>query len=115
MKLKVNFEVLVLSEYFSGSVILFYNAQKRNQPIKPIEHSNMPHTVQYLTIFLMFSKYGYLLYLRYVNMEETNFSLSFQMLRMSTGHMEGDLQPLYLLLTDCYIYLLRKGKCRYRL
>lgn len=32
------------------------------------------------------------------------------MLKMSTGHMEGDLQPLYLLLTDCYIYLLRKGK-----
>lgn len=24
--------------------------------------------------------------------------------------MEGDLQPLYLLLTDCYMYLLRKGK-----
>lgn len=24
--------------------------------------------------------------------------------------MEGDLQPLYLLLTDCYIYLLRKGQ-----
>lgn len=34
----------------------------------------------------------------------------FQMVRMSTGHMEGDLQPLYLLLTDCYIYLLRKGQ-----
>jgi len=34
-----------------------------------------------------------------------------QMVRMSTGHMEGDLQPLYLLLTDCYIYLLRKGGC----
>ncbi|XP_077369739.1 pleckstrin homology domain-containing family M member 2 isoform X2 [Festucalex cinctus] len=33
----------------------------------------------------------------------------FRMVRMSTGHMEGDLQPLYLLLTDCYIYLLRKG------
>lgn len=33
----------------------------------------------------------------------------YKMLRMSTGHMEGDLQPLYLLLTDCYIYLLRKG------
>ncbi|KAM3617440.1 uncharacterized protein V6R79_006178 [Siganus canaliculatus] len=33
----------------------------------------------------------------------------FKVLRMSTGHMEGDLQPLYLLLTDCYIYLLRKG------
>ncbi|TKS77185.1 Pleckstrin -like proteiny domain-containing family M member 2 [Collichthys lucidus] len=33
----------------------------------------------------------------------------FKMLRMSTGHMEGDLQPLYLLLTDCYMYLLRKG------
>lgn len=24
--------------------------------------------------------------------------------------MEGDLQPLYLLLTDCYMYLLRKGE-----
>uniref|UniRef100_A0A673MA42 Pleckstrin homology domain-containing family M member 2-like n=1 Tax=Sinocyclocheilus rhinocerous TaxID=307959 RepID=A0A673MA42_9TELE len=34
----------------------------------------------------------------------------FKMVRMSTGHMEGDLQPLYLLLTDCYIYLLRKGQ-----
>ncbi|KAJ3589214.1 hypothetical protein NHX12_010061 [Muraenolepis orangiensis] len=33
----------------------------------------------------------------------------FKMVRMSTGHMEGDLQALYLLLTDCYIYLLRKG------
>uniref|UniRef100_A0A673LB36 Pleckstrin homology domain-containing family M member 2 n=1 Tax=Sinocyclocheilus rhinocerous TaxID=307959 RepID=A0A673LB36_9TELE len=33
----------------------------------------------------------------------------FKMVRMSTGHMEGDLQPLYLLVTDCYIYLLRKG------
>ncbi|XP_062397623.1 pleckstrin homology domain-containing family M member 2 isoform X2 [Sardina pilchardus] len=33
----------------------------------------------------------------------------YKMVRMSTGHMEGDLQPLYLLLTDCYIYLLRKG------
>ncbi|KAL4648373.1 pleckstrin homology domain-containing family M member 2-like isoform X1 [Arapaima gigas] len=33
----------------------------------------------------------------------------FKMVRMSTGHMEGDLQPLYLLLTDCYVYLLRKG------
>uniref|UniRef100_A0A8C7WVV2 Pleckstrin homology domain containing, family M (with RUN domain) member 2 n=1 Tax=Oryzias sinensis TaxID=183150 RepID=A0A8C7WVV2_9TELE len=34
----------------------------------------------------------------------------FKMVRMSTGHMEGDLQPLYLLLTDAYIYMLRKGK-----
>ncbi|XP_058266342.1 pleckstrin homology domain-containing family M member 2 isoform X1 [Hemibagrus wyckioides] len=33
----------------------------------------------------------------------------FRMVRMSTGHMEGDLQPLFLLLTDYYIYLLRKG------
>ncbi|XP_051961613.1 pleckstrin homology domain-containing family M member 2-like isoform X2 [Xyrauchen texanus] len=33
----------------------------------------------------------------------------FRMFKMSTGHMEGDLQPLYLLLTNCYIYLLRKG------
>ncbi|XP_058160319.1 pleckstrin homology domain-containing family M member 2 isoform X4 [Dasypus novemcinctus] len=33
----------------------------------------------------------------------------FKMIRMSTGHMEGNLQLLYVLLTDCYIYLLRKG------
>ncbi|XP_018606747.2 pleckstrin homology domain-containing family M member 2-like isoform X2 [Scleropages formosus] len=32
-----------------------------------------------------------------------------KMVKMSTGHMEGDLQPLYLLLTNYYIYLLRKG------
>ena len=31
------------------------------------------------------------------------------MIRMSTGHMEGNLQLLYVLLTDCYVYLLRKG------
>lgn len=43
-------------------------------------------------------------------MEDRMLCLCLQMLRMSTGHMEGDLQPLYLLLTDCYIYLLRKGK-----
>lgn len=34
------------------------------------------------------------------------------MIRMSTGHMEGTLQLLYVLLTDCYVYLLRKGACR---
>lgn len=34
-----------------------------------------------------------------------------QMIRMSTGHMEGNLQLLYVLLTDCYVYLLRKGAC----
>lgn len=33
----------------------------------------------------------------------------FKMIRMSTGHMEGNLQLLYVLLTDCYVYLLRKG------
>ncbi|XP_006866422.1 PREDICTED: pleckstrin homology domain-containing family M member 2 [Chrysochloris asiatica] len=33
----------------------------------------------------------------------------FKMIRMSTGHMEGNLQLLYVLLTDCSIYLLRKG------
>uniref|UniRef100_A0A5F8GX06 Pleckstrin homology and RUN domain containing M2 n=1 Tax=Monodelphis domestica TaxID=13616 RepID=A0A5F8GX06_MONDO len=33
----------------------------------------------------------------------------FRMIRMSTGHMEGNLQLMYVLLTDCYIYLLRKG------
>lgn len=34
------------------------------------------------------------------------------MIRMSTGHMEGTLQLLYVLLTDCYVYLLRKGARR---
>ncbi|KFQ32381.1 Pleckstrin homology domain-containing family M member 2, partial [Mesitornis unicolor] len=33
----------------------------------------------------------------------------FRMIRMSTGHMEGNLQLIYVLLTDCYIYLIRKG------
>ncbi|NXN97052.1 PKHM2 protein, partial [Rhinopomastus cyanomelas] len=33
----------------------------------------------------------------------------FKMIRMSTGHMEGNLQLIYVLLTDCYIYLIRKG------
>lgn len=32
-----------------------------------------------------------------------------QMIRMSTGHMEGNLQLIYVLLTDCYVYLIRKG------
>ncbi|XP_048374898.1 pleckstrin homology domain-containing family M member 2 isoform X2 [Sphaerodactylus townsendi] len=32
-----------------------------------------------------------------------------RMIRMSTGHMEGNLQLVYVLLTDCYVYLLRKG------
>nr|XP_056721095.1 pleckstrin homology domain-containing family M member 2 isoform X2 [Euleptes europaea] len=32
-----------------------------------------------------------------------------RMIRMSTGHMEGNLQLVFVLLTDCYIYLLRKG------
>lgn len=36
------------------------------------------------------------------------------MIRMSTGHMEGNLQLLYVLLTDCYVYLLRKGACHPR-
>lgn len=31
-----------------------------------------------------------------------------QMIRMGTGHMEGNLQLLYVLLTDCYVYLLPK-------
>ncbi|KAM8796441.1 pleckstrin homology domain-containing family M member 2 [Eudromia elegans] len=33
----------------------------------------------------------------------------FRMIRMSTGHMEGNLQLIYVLLTDCYVYLIRKG------
>lgn len=42
--------------------------------------------------------------------ESVRFFAVLQMVRMSTGHMEGDLQPLYLLLTDSYIYMLRKGE-----
>lgn len=38
-------------------------------------------------------------------------SVSTQMIRMSTGHMEGNLQLIYVLLTDCYVYLIRKGLC----
>ncbi|XP_060115265.1 pleckstrin homology domain-containing family M member 2 isoform X2 [Heteronotia binoei] len=32
-----------------------------------------------------------------------------RMIRMSTGHMEGNLQLVFVLLTDCCLYLLRKG------
>uniref|UniRef100_A0A8C3UUX4 Pleckstrin homology domain-containing family M member 2 n=1 Tax=Catharus ustulatus TaxID=91951 RepID=A0A8C3UUX4_CATUS len=39
---------------------------------------------------------------------ESSF-FSMQMIRMSTGHMEGNLQLIYVLLTDCYVYLIRKG------
>ncbi|NXK88458.1 PKHM2 protein, partial [Formicarius rufipectus] len=39
---------------------------------------------------------------------ESSF-VSVQMIRMSTGHMEGNLQLIYVLLTDCYVYLIRKG------
>lgn len=51
------------------------------------------------------------IFIKYENGGKLNqkLSLCLQMLKMSTGHMEGDLQPLYLLLTDFYIYLLRKG------
>ena len=40
---------------------------------------------------------------------ELSSFLSTQMIRMSTGHMEGNLQLIYVLLTDCYVYLIRKG------
>ncbi|XP_010153673.1 PREDICTED: pleckstrin homology domain-containing family M member 2, partial [Eurypyga helias] len=36
----------------------------------------------------------------------------FRMIRMSTGHMEGNLQLIYVLLTDCYVYLIRKGAAK---
>uniref|UniRef100_A0A3Q2T941 Pleckstrin homology domain-containing family M member 2 n=1 Tax=Fundulus heteroclitus TaxID=8078 RepID=A0A3Q2T941_FUNHE len=58
------------------------------------------------------TKEGPLLYrsgTRYLGKEMWKSCYVVLMVRMSTGHMEGDLQPLYLLLTDCYIYLLRKA------
>ncbi|XP_047663195.1 pleckstrin homology domain-containing family M member 2 isoform X3 [Tachysurus fulvidraco] len=50
-----------------------------------------------------------LLLLLMIHVFRENEEQLFKMVRMSTGHMEGDLQPLFLLLTDHYIYLLRKG------
>ncbi|XP_018083799.1 pleckstrin homology domain-containing family M member 2 isoform X3 [Xenopus laevis] len=50
-----------------------------------------------------------LLLLLMIHVYRENEEQLFKMFRMSTGHMEGDVQLLYLLLTDCYIYLLRKG------
>ncbi|XP_072011416.1 pleckstrin homology domain-containing family M member 2 isoform X2 [Engystomops pustulosus] len=50
-----------------------------------------------------------LLLLLMINVFKENEEQLFKMFRMSTGHMEGDLQLVYVLLTDCYIYLLRKG------
>ncbi|XP_068097756.1 pleckstrin homology domain-containing family M member 2 isoform X2 [Hyperolius riggenbachi] len=50
-----------------------------------------------------------LLLLLMIHVFRENEEQLFKMFRMSTGHMEGDLQLVYVLLTDCYIYLLRKG------
>ncbi|XP_063808523.1 pleckstrin homology domain-containing family M member 2, partial [Pseudophryne corroboree] len=50
-----------------------------------------------------------LLLLLMIHVFRENEEQLFKMIRMSTGHMEGDLQLLYVLLTDCYIYFLRKG------
>ncbi|XP_063292279.1 pleckstrin homology domain-containing family M member 2 isoform X1 [Pelobates fuscus] len=50
-----------------------------------------------------------LLLLLMIHVFRENEEQLFKMFRMSTGHMEGDMQMVYVLLTDCYIYLLRKG------
>ncbi|KAM4703674.1 pleckstrin homology domain-containing family M member 2 [Rhinophrynus dorsalis] len=50
-----------------------------------------------------------LLLLLMIHVFRENEEQLFKMIRMSTGHLEGDLQLVYVLLTDCYIYLLRKG------
>ena len=36
--------------------------------------------------------------------------LCYQLIRMSTGHMEGDLQPAFILLTNYMLYILRRGE-----
>ncbi|XP_048471031.1 pleckstrin homology domain-containing family M member 2 isoform X2 [Rhincodon typus] len=50
-----------------------------------------------------------LLLLLMIHVFKENEEQLYKMIRMWTGHMEGNLQLLYVLLTDCYIYLLRKG------
>ncbi|KAM5125195.1 pleckstrin homology domain-containing family M member 2 [Mantella aurantiaca] len=50
-----------------------------------------------------------LLLLLMIHVFRENEEQLFKMFRMSTGHMEGDVQLVYVLLTDCYIYFLRKG------
>ncbi|XP_064423918.1 pleckstrin homology domain-containing family M member 2 [Latimeria chalumnae] len=50
-----------------------------------------------------------LLLLLMIHVFRENEEQLYKMIRMSTGHMEGNMQLLYVLLTDCYIYLLRKG------
>lgn len=44
-----------------------------------------------------------------IHVFQENEEQLYKMFRMSSGHMEGNLQLVYVLLTDCYIYLLRKG------
>ncbi|XP_072101506.1 pleckstrin homology domain-containing family M member 2 isoform X1 [Mobula birostris] len=50
-----------------------------------------------------------LLLLLMIHVFRENEEQLYKMMQMWTGHMEGNLQLLYILLTDCYIYLLRKG------
>ncbi|XP_042199525.1 pleckstrin homology domain-containing family M member 2 isoform X1 [Callorhinchus milii] len=50
-----------------------------------------------------------LLLLLMIHVFRENEEQLYKMMRMWSGHMEGNLQLLYVLLTDCYIYLLRKG------
>ncbi|XP_060707805.1 pleckstrin homology domain-containing family M member 2 isoform X3 [Hemiscyllium ocellatum] len=50
-----------------------------------------------------------LLLLLMIHVFKENEEQLYKMMQMWTGHMEGNLQLLYVLLTDCYIYLLRKG------
>ncbi|XP_078281846.1 pleckstrin homology domain-containing family M member 2 isoform X3 [Rhinoraja longicauda] len=50
-----------------------------------------------------------LLLLLMIHVFRENEEQLYKMMQMWTGHMEGNLQLLYVLLTDCYIYLLRKG------
>ncbi|XP_043917805.1 pleckstrin homology domain-containing family M member 2 isoform X2 [Protopterus annectens] len=51
-----------------------------------------------------------LLLMLMIHVFKENEEQLYKMIRMSTGHMEGNQLLLYVLLTDCYIYLLRKGE-----
>ncbi|XP_073459857.1 pleckstrin homology domain-containing family M member 2 [Aquarana catesbeiana] len=67
------------------------------------------HTSAHNPSFCLFRVDNNLLLLLMIHVFRENEEQLFKMFRMSTGHMEGDLQLLYVLLTDCYIYFLRKG------
>ncbi|XP_029994154.1 pleckstrin homology domain-containing family M member 2 isoform X2 [Sphaeramia orbicularis] len=79
---------------------------EKEEETQPSQQSLSPSEVSHPAEFKVDNNH---LLLLMIHVFRENEEQLYKMVRMSTGHMEGDLQPLYLLLTDCYIYLLRKG------